>query len=175
MESILNALPQIFLFGSVLYFYLFSLIFLTILFFADYHESGFHAFGAFLIFLGVTFYWGTFEPLEYLSWGSVGLYLGIGFLYSLVRTYFYGRKALVYGGYKTDPSDDEKIKYIENQISERKVHLKGNVFRWWFLFPVSFIDWVLSDLVKDIYDWIYKYLHKLYDSILDIGLKSAER
>jgi len=64
---------------------------------------------------------------------------------------------------------------IQNQIVDRKTHLKGNVFRWWFLFPISLIDWVLSDLVKDVYNWTYKQLHKVYESILDFGLKGAER
>ena len=175
MDSVLNSLPQIFLFGSVLYFYLLTIFLLIIFFFADVHESGFHAFGAFLIFLGLTYFWGTFEPLGYLSWINVGAYFGIGFLYSLIRTFFYGRKSLKYDGVISKPTDEDITNNLKYRIEDRKSHLKNNVFRWWFLFPISFIDWVLSDLVKDVYNWLYKQLHKLYESILDAGLKGAEK
>lgn len=175
MESLLNSLPQILFAGSVLYFYLLTLLLFTIFFIADYHESGFHATAAFILFIVATSIWGTFEPLEYFTWGKFGIYIGIGFLYSLIRTYFYGKAPLKYNGYQSNVKEDELKENIKSQIENRRTHLKGNVFRWWFLFPISFIDWVLTDLIKDVFNAVYKKLHKLYESILNYGLNSAEQ
>jgi hypothetical protein len=118
----LELLQSFTLFGSVIGFYIAVLFLIGLLFYSDIEEEGYGAFFSFLIFCGVTYFWSNFNILSYFSWGLVGSYLGIGLLYSFIKTYFYARK-----------NGEKGRKYI-----------KENVFRWWFLWPVSLINWILS-------------------------------
>lgn len=174
MELLTTYLPQFLLFGSVLWFYVATLIFIAFLFYTDVNEMGYQAAVGFMAFILLLQFQSTFVPVDYFSWSTLGLYLGIGFVHSLLRTYFYGRKKLKYNGYHKPETDKEKEENIKSQIKDRKSYLKGNVFRWWFMFPISFLNWVLSDLMKDAYDVIYKQLNKLYEAIFNMGLKSAK-
>jgi hypothetical protein len=170
MDTLMNYLPQIFLFGSVIYFYIGLLIFMAILFYTDAKEMGFHAFFFSIVFFGLLYWKGSFNLFEFLTWGMVGTYLGIGFIHSLIRTYFYGRKPERLR--RQDKESDES--YRKRIVENKQYYLKGNVFRWWFLFPISLMNWILSDLVKEVYDYVYSKLKKLYDSILTKGVDSYQ-
>jgi len=176
--EILQSIPEVFLFGSVILFYISALLLTFLLFFAESTEEGFIAFFATTVFVVITSVWGTLDPLQYFTWSYLGLYLGIGFVYSLIRTYFYGRKPIKpYKRYHTEEvpvTNKELSDHRKTEIQTRKGYLKGNVFRWWFLFPVSLISWILTDLVKDAFTWIYDKLENVYESILDFGLRMEE-
>ena len=148
----LELLQSFTLFGSVIGFYIAVLFLIGLLFYSDIEEEGYGAFFSFLIFCGVTYFWSNFNILSYFSWGLVGSYLGIGLLYSFIKTYFYARK-----------NGEKGRKYI-----------KENVFRWWFLWPVSLINWILSDIIKDLYNFLYNRLSDLYNEIFNLGLKENE-
>ena len=98
-------------------------------------------------------------------------------MHSLVRTYFYGRKppGPTHNAYGIGKPNIEEIKNHQNRIiEERKSYLKGNVFRWWFLFPISLLNWILSDLIEDVYDFIYNKLQRLYVRVLMMGFPSVK-
>lgn len=176
MNSFLESLPQFLLFGSVIYFYISFIIILAIFFWSDAKEMGFHAFAAFLVFITIMHFYSDWDPIGITSWGQVGLYLLMGFIHSLIRTYFYGRKPIpkAFEHYPNGRSTDDEIEIHKNNIiKDRKSHLKGNVFRWWFLFPISFINWVFSDLIRDVYNFIYSQLQRLYEGVLNLGLKQS--
>jgi hypothetical protein len=170
MDNVLKFLPEFILWGSALYFWGLTAIFLILLFLADIKENGYYAFVYFLVFAFITRQWGTFDVIEIATWELVSLYFGIGLVHSLIRTYFFGRKEKGYV-----ETDADKLDGINREVEYRKGKLKGNVFRWWFLWPVSLTTWVFSDLLKDVYNFVYDKLSKLYENVLELGLKKASK
>lgn len=136
------------LFGSGILFGIAIVILFFTLIACDLTESGIWATTFVLIFLGLNYFWGTFDVSIILSFRNIGIYLFVGFLFSLIRTYFKGREL----------SKDEK-KYFD---------LKNHVFRWWFLWPIAAINWVLGRLLMDLFDFVYKKISQLYTSIFNI-------
>lgn len=163
MNDLLGFLPQITLWGSVAWFYLVTIGFIIAIFASDFHKNGFYIFGSVVLFSVVNYVWGDVNLLDYVSWPRIGIYLGIGFLYSLVRTYFYGR---------TYKDKYLKSKTHSNQVmlkESRTDYLKDNVFRWWFAFPISVINWLLTDLLKDTWNMIYSKLEVLFEKVFNMG------
>ena len=142
------------LFGSGIAFGIMLVALFTILICSDIEESGVLAFVAFLIAIGLNYFWGTFNPLTIISIRNVSIYLFLGFLFSLVRTYFKGKQLSKY-----DKENSTKNKQFFN--------LKEHVFRWWLMFPICFITWVFGDLLKDLYNFVYSKLNKVYQSIFN--------
>ena len=136
------------LFGSGIAFGITLGILLIILIFSDLGESGVLGFLAFLIAIVLNHFWGNFPILHYLSFRNISIYLFLGFIFSLVRTYFKGKKL-----------NEQQKKYFE---------LKEHVFRWWFMFPICLINWIFGDLLKDFYNLIYTKLSKIYESIFNL-------
>lgn len=87
-------------------------------------------------------------PEEYFNWKVLLMYLFMGFLHSLIRTWDLSRKLTV-----------EQKKYV---------NLKSKVFRWIFFWPVSTIVWICRDWFSSIWDFIYKHLSFLYTKILNL-------
>lgn len=130
------------LFGSGIAFGI-MLVFLFIIFISsDINESGEYAFVSLLIALCLNYFWGNFPILNLISFRSIGIYLFVGFIFSIVKTFFKGKKLSV---------DDKK--YFD---------LKEHVFRWWLMFPICLITWVFGDLLKDLYNFVYSKLNKFY-------------
>jgi len=135
------------LFGSGIAFGIMLVLLFIILTISDIGESGGVAFAAFLIAVGLNYFWGTFPILAIVSFRSVSIYLFLGFIFSLIRTYFMGKKL-----------DANQKAYF---------NLKEHVFRWWLMFPISLINWVIGDLLKDLYDIVYIKLSKVYLTIFN--------
>lgn len=135
------------LFGSAALFLAVVCVFVISLFVADKFESGESAAMATVVLLLANYFWGTFPVLEYLTVRNVGIYLFIGFVFSLIRTYFKGREL------REDPE------------SKARFALKDHVFRWWFLFPVSFLSWLFSGILKDLFDVVYTKISGVYTKL----------
>jgi heme/copper-type cytochrome/quinol oxidase subunit 2 len=135
------------LFGSVVAFGIMAVLLFIVFIWADSVEDGEIGFVALLIAIGLNYFWGTLNPLTIISIRNVSIYLFLGFLFSLVRTYFKGKKL----------NADEK-KYFD---------LKEHVFRWWLMFPICLITWVCRDLFSDFYDFVYSKMSKVYLSIFN--------
>lgn len=143
------------MFGSFLWFSVVTIALIALFFYAEYEEQGFIAFGGVVAYLIINHYWGNVPILHYITWTNIALYLGIGFLYAIARTYVYGRKLEKFDNHAVDD-------------------LKGNVFRWWFLFPISLISWAISDLVGDIWDFIYDKVGNGFQYVMKAGFNSRK-
>lgn len=177
----MGALLALTLFGSVIWFWVVVAVFLIICFASDVNENGFLAFGT-LVVIGVLFYFkANIDPLlEILSLPNILIYVGVGLIFSFIRTFFASRAL----GYKIKESIKEwkGRNYTEQTIDEKRADeiryfindLKGNVFRWWFMWPISFLTWVATDIVKDVWDWIYTKMGGFYRWIVNFGVNSVK-
>lgn len=135
------------LFGSTVLFYAFLLILLFILFGAELNDSGVAAFLAFTVFVILNYFWGTAPILSLFTFKNVGIYITIGFAFSMLRTYFKGREL-----------GDEQKQYF---------NLKSAVFRWWFMWPISLLNWIFGKLLSDLFDWIYSKISSVFEYLFD--------
>lgn len=139
------------IFGSFVWFCIILLIVLSFLFISESREDGTIAFTAFIVFAVINHFWGNIPLFSYFTWENILIYLGIGFIYAIIKSFFYGRNS-------KDDTYNTKIN-----------KLKGNVFRWWTLWPISLTYWVFSDLFKDLYEWLYKHIGKLFEYFFKLG------
>lgn len=167
------------LFGSGLLFWLSVIAFVVICFISDVIEEGGWAFAA-LVILGILYYFkADLTPLlEIFTPFAIFAYLVLGLLFSALRTFFAGRK--LGKKIKDLPKTRDDIKgqshIFDNQKSKREDfinELKGNVFRWWFMWPVSLLTWIATDFVKEFWDFIYSKVKRFYTYLVDLGIKSA--
>jgi len=144
MESLLTLT----LFGSGLYFLLASLLFFVLLIVSDVIEIGLLASFVTVVFVVLNYKAGNLPLVEIFSLYNILLYVFIGFIFALVRTYFKGKE----------------LKEKEKQYFELKEH----VFRWWFLFPISAINWIFGKLMKDLWNFTYNKFEKLFTKIFNL-------
>jgi hypothetical protein len=165
----IESLLALSLFGSFVWALVVLAIFLVFCFVAESEENGFIA-TIFLAISGGLFYffgrdtWNLFVSI--ISWQGLVIYFGAGLAHAFVRVYFHGRKeALLL-------AEDR----VRNSTYEHKIDrdVKGHVFRWWFLWPVSLLTWFLRDMVKEIYTWVYSKFSKTFDYVMDMGVKSVK-
>lgn len=177
----MEALMGLTLFGSWIWFWVSIAVFIIICFVSDVNENGFLAFAT-LILLAVGYYFkGQIDPLlQVLTLQNILIYLGVGLGFSILRTFFAGRTL----GHRINEQVKEwqESKLSEKTIEEKKEYskkaflddLKGNVFRWWFMWPISMITWAVTDIVKDVYDFIYSRMKGFYNSIVELGMKTVK-
>lgn len=175
MGEFFSWIPQVMLAGSVVFFYVVMAIWIWILFASEAGENGWLATIATLVLIGLFNVLNTsFDMWALFSWPKIGIYIGIGLVYAVIRVYIFGMKArkdieerrFSSGEKYFDANGIEK-----NLINEYKYELKGHVFRWWFLWPVSIIHWAIQDLITDLWNWIYAQLKRVFESIFELGLK----
>ena len=166
----MEALLAITLFGSIFWAGFALTAFFIICFWADYKENGYVA-TVFFIALGALFYFFGKEAwllfISIFTWLNLLIYFGVGLIHAFIRIFFYGR--------------NEMIKLNEDRLSKMSVthqhkinrDIKSNVFRWWFLWPISLLNWFIKDIIHDIYNWCYDKLNRIFNVILDFGIKSV--
>lgn len=171
----MEALLALTVFGSVIWFWISVFIFLVVCFASDINKNGFVAF-LFLVIISVLYYfWGDVKTiLPLFSLLNISIYLGAGLLFSTIRTFFAGRELgkLI----KNLPEKKDSSYYGDTKESEKADfvnELKGNVFRWWFMWTISLINWLVSDLIGQVWDYSYSKLKNFYNYILDLGIKSV--
>jgi len=136
------------LFGSYIGMAIALLILFISFITSDVEENGYGAAVIAAIFLGLNYFWGNLPILEIFTFRNIGIYLLLGFIFSLIRTYFKGRELSV----------DQK-KYFD---------LKDHVFRWIFLFPFSLITWLFSSLLIDLFDKLWNSVEIIYKKLFGI-------
>ncbi len=140
------------LFGNTVVFLIVSLVLLILLFTSDAIKNGTLAFVATLIFIVCYYFWGDGTLLKFVfTWRNVGIYIFLGFVFSLVRTYFKGREF--------------------SKRDKKHFDLKNHIFRWWFLFPFAMTNWIFSNLLTDFWNFIYSHISKIYVSIFNLSNK----
>lgn len=156
-------LLQLAFFGSFAWFLVASVFLLVCFIWSELDEHGGIAFVAVLGFLIVNHFFGNVPTKEIFTWWNVVGYLFLGLVYALVRTYHFG---------KTVSSI-----YIKSNEKNSPVpsELKENVFRWWFLWPISLIVWVCSELLGDLYDKLYDFCSSLFNYMFNLGLKTNKK
>lgn len=149
----INDFLSLAIFGSFIWFCIILACLIAVCFWAENVEHGGIALLGLVCFLIINHFWGNIPVSDYLSWTSVLIYLGLGFTYSVIRTYYYGRN-----------SKDSDITY-----------LKGNVFRWWLLFPISLLNWLATDLLVDLWNSLYAQLRGMFEYFFYLGRKAAKK
>lgn len=181
----MNGLLALTLFGSTILFWLSAIIFLIMCFVAESNKNGFIATGTLIVVAILYHFWGDIKPiLGFLTILNISIYLAIGLVYSSIRTFFEGRK--LGKKLKDLPTKEEANSksrkntgneyYGDTKESVKKEFvekLKRNVFRWWFNWIISLISWAITDLLKDIWDFVYSKLKNFYNYILELGIKSV--
>lgn len=171
----LKFLPEILLWGSLTYFWLLTTLLIIVFFISDSNENGYGAFISFLIYTFLVVMYSTLD-LSFLSnWVLILGYFILGFIYSLVRAYIFGRaskerfnKDIIIYNWKPEVIDDKRVEHVERIIFDLKEH----VFRWWFLWPISLLRWVFTDLLLDVFDIAYAKFSNLFKKIVTIGFNS---
>lgn len=138
------------LFGSGIAFGFMLVAMFIVFIITDATENGTAAFFSLLLFIGFNYFWGTFPLLNVITFRHVGIYLTLGFLFSLIRTYFKGKRL----------SGRDKENF----------NLKDHVFRWWLMWPISLINWGFGEVLKDFYNFLYSKLEKFYQSIFNSSI-----
>jgi len=145
------------IFGSFLWAAVLLGILVVLLFVSEVTENGFLAFAAVAAFVAANHVAGNIPLIKLLTWSNAGLYFSLGLIFTVIRVYFYGRSQALKG-------------YKEVNYS----YLKGNVSRWWTIWPVALLKWLFSDLLKDAWDYIYSKLGKVFEWILEAGFNSGK-
>jgi hypothetical protein len=166
------------LFGSVVWFWIVTAVFVFICFASDLNKNGYYAFAAFIALIVVYNFWGDLKAiLGFLTWTNVVIYLTIGFIYATVKTFFSGRKLkeklenLPYErpdnvGYIHETKKEAKLKFINK--------LESNVTRWLLMWWVSLINWLFTDLFKDFFHLIYSKFRRFFEYVAELGMNSVK-
>ncbi len=138
------------LFGSIVWFYIITIIVLIGLFLVENEESGWLGFIISVGYITLDYYTDkNFDLKMIFSWQNVLIYLFLGIVFSLIRTYFKGKEL----------TEDEK----------KRFELKEHVFRWIFMFPISLLNWlVFRVLFKDIFNYLYKKAESTYTKLFNM-------
>lgn len=171
MRELFNNLPEFIFMGSVIGFYIITLIFIIVLFISEVNENGWAALVSFIIFSLAMRFLGNFQIEEYVTIKMIGVYIGVGLIHSVIRTYFYGRKRGLKRKEELVLNPNSNMEYFDLKTINI---LKGSVFRWWFLFPISFLTWVFSDLLSDFWNTVYDLTKKSFEYILNLGINSIK-
>lgn len=148
MENLLSLA----IFGSFVWACIFVLALIITLFVSEHVEHGGIAFVGVVAFWAVNYFWGNIPLTNYINWLNIAAYLAIGLLYTVIKAYFRGRST----------------KYFNDELR----YLKGNVFRWWFIWPISLLSWIFSDLLEQAWDWVYQKFQSTFEFFLRLGFKS---
>lgn len=135
------------LFGSGVFFGIMLVAMFIVFIISDINEDGVSAFIFLLITIGLNYFWGNFPILEYFNYKYFLMYLFIGFIFSIIRTYFKGKEL-----------SPQKKEYF---------NLKEHVFRWWFMWFICLINWVFGTLLADFYNFIYKRVGWFYQMLFN--------
>jgi|AntRauMFilla1563_2_1112583.scaffolds.fasta_scaffold03221_4 hypothetical protein len=155
MENFLEILVGFTLFGSILNFWFLTVGSAIVLLISEKHNSWFWLIFIILGYLVLIQGGSNFDIRESFSPWYLLYYLIIGFIYALIRTYFHGNKI-------TSKKDFDNKKY----------GIKDKIIKWWVLFPLSFINWVLSDLLNDIMNFLYNRFDKLFEYVFKLGARN---
>jgi len=176
----LETFLSIAVFGSFIWWLIITTVLLIFLFTSEIEGNNIIPFFSIILYFVILYFWSNKDIDILFNWINIISYIGIGLLYAIIKTYFLGNKV------KKDikkylseekswiKNDDDAKKYKNNTINDFKTGLKDNIFRWWLFWPISLIVWLFKDLIKDIWNFIYKYTHKLFEKIFMLGIGNSD-
>jgi len=168
------------LFGSFVWWCIITATVLIIFFISELRENGFIAFGFAVTYLTLFYFKGNQDLGVFLDWNYLLIYLAVGLLYSIMRTLTLGIKKKnetqehINNRWHVIKTKKDAIKYKKEQRQELLKKLGGNVSRWWFMWPISLIVWVLQDLMADIWNWGWKLFRSIFEAIFNFGFGKDE-
>ena len=152
---------------------------------SDVAENGYYAAVSFVVYLGFIYFLSNIEWSLYLTWEllyQVLIYLGIGIVYSFIRTVskvyslksefdkyvsFYV-KGIVAENNKRETIEERKNEKLEILKKDAKEEISGSILRWVFIWVISLFVWVFSNnffiLLRD---YVKGLLLKFYNSIFE--------
>lgn len=148
----LNLIPYT-LFGSTIAFLIFIAIVLIISIVAELNDNGYPIIIAIIVLLLFNHFWGDFPVMYYCTWQNALAYIGIGFLYALLRVYFLGLKM--------SPAD------------KKRYDLRTTVLRYWAWWWISLVAWILGDILINIGDKVYTISGKIFEHIFTLHDKDV--
>jgi hypothetical protein len=172
--------------GAIFWTWAVLIAFVVICLVADLAKNGFWATFA-LVLLGITYYFfgvnHGYDILAHITVAPIVGYLLIGLAYATIRTFIEGAKLgkrilklptieeykanEKFNGYVPDGSTKE------GNIKLYKEELKGNISRWWLLWWISAITWLIGDLLKDLWDVVYNSMKNFFNYVLELGIRTT--
>lgn len=146
------------IFGSFIGFIAATVVLFALFFYAEYEKQGFIALVAVIAYLVVNHYWGNVPLKSLVTFPNIAIYLGAGLVYAVIKTYFYGRSVAADGKTLNSAIDD----------------LKGHVFRWWFIWPVSLVSWLVTDFIVEGFELLWDNIGTSFRKILTAGYESKK-
>ena len=146
------------IFGGFIGFIAATIVLFAIFFYAEYQKQGFIALVGAIAYVAVNHYWGNVPLKDLITFPNILIYFGTGLVYSVIKTYFYGRAVAT------------ENKFLEQAINE----LKGHVFRWWFIWPVSLISWLVTDFIVEGFALLWDNIGTSFRKILTAGYESKK-
>lgn len=156
------------LFGSFIWSAILIGLYFTLCIYDDVVENGISAFVVGIIAVIVFGIWSNVDfkiIWESFSFLYLLYYLLIGIIHAVIRSFFRGRA--------------EQIKFLailkDNPKTYHRVSfdIKEHVFRWILMWPISLVVWILKDIVKDIYLYLYKRFGKLFNYFMRLGMSTV--
>lgn len=95
---------------------------------------------------------------------QIAMYVLIGLIYAIIRLYFAGTKNKVYL-YSNDSIKDKETQNKEAILN----YAKENFFRWWTLWPISFIYWFFTEFLVKAKEVFFKFAGNLLVKIYKAG------
>lgn len=99
---------------------------------------------------------------DWINYNSIAIYLVVGCIYFFIRVYFLGRNYVD----RNYAEEETRIKYRMEYLWES---IGSNIIYWWFLFPLSFIEWALSDLSKVLTRFVNSLFKSLVEKLFNLG------
>lgn len=147
------------MFGTFVGFVAATLVLIFLFFYAEYQEQGFIALAAVIAYVVLNHYFGNIPIKSLFTATNIGVYLGAGLVYAVIKTYFYGRSLA---------AKEKDLKYAFDD-------LKGHVFRWWFIWPVSLISWLVTDFIIEGFELLWDNIGNSFRKILTAGYESKKK
>lgn len=149
------------IFGSFIGFIAATIVLFGLFFYAEYEKQGFIAFVAVIAYVVINHYWGNVPLKSLVTIPNVLIYLGAGLVYAVIKTYFYGRTI----------ASGNSNNALDTAIDE----LKGHVFRWWFIWPISLISWLVTDFIVEGFELLWDNVGTSFRKILTAGYESKKK
>jgi hypothetical protein len=184
MESFFTSML---LFGGAIFWTWAVLIsFVVICLIADLAKNGFWATFALVLLGAVYYFFGAnhgYDILAHITAAPIIGYLLIGLAYATIRTFIEGAKlgkrilkSPTYEEYLAKKGTKDYINESdtrEYKIKRFKQELKGNISRWWLLWWISAITWLIGYLLKDLWDVVYNWMKNFFNYILEMGIRTT--
>jgi len=153
---------------------------------SDIAENGYLAAVSFFVYAAIVFFIGNVDWSLYLTMEllyQVLIYLGIGIVYSFIRTVSkvyslkteFDKYVDIYvkeSSSKNEHVDKRRNEKLESLKKEAKEEISGSILRWVFIWVFSLFVWIFSiNFFKVIKDYVKKSLLKFYNGIFEFTFK----